>query len=152
MFHMNQNLKIVLAAEPVDLRKSFNGLYTVARNELGEIPGNGALYIFSNRLRNRIKILCFDGTGCRVSTKRLEQGTFSINLWDKLLVYTKHAEMEIDNNLVENAIRPTAIGKRTGSSSAVPERGKPVPSTTPSSKPAENPMTICAMFCHSSHT
>ncbi len=41
MFHMNQNLKIVLAAEPVDLRKSFNGLYTVARNELGEVPENG---------------------------------------------------------------------------------------------------------------
>ncbi len=27
MFHMNQNLKVVVAVEPVDLRKSFNGLY-----------------------------------------------------------------------------------------------------------------------------
>jgi hypothetical protein len=31
MFHMNQNLKVVLAVEPVDLRKSFNGLYAIAR-------------------------------------------------------------------------------------------------------------------------
>ncbi len=38
MFHMNQNLEVVLATEPVDLRKSFNGLYVIARNELGEIP------------------------------------------------------------------------------------------------------------------
>jgi len=37
---------------------------------------------------------------------------YTLNLWDKLLVYTEHAEMEIDNNLVENAIRPTAIGKK----------------------------------------
>jgi len=38
MFHMNQNLKVVLAVDPVDLRKSFNGLYAIARNELGEVP------------------------------------------------------------------------------------------------------------------
>jgi hypothetical protein len=37
---------------------------------------------------------------------------YTLGLWDKLLVYTRHAEMEIDNNLVENAIRPTAIGKQ----------------------------------------
>jgi len=37
---------------------------------------------------------------------------YTLKLWDKLLVYTEHAEMEIDNNLVENAIRPTAIGKK----------------------------------------
>ncbi len=30
MFHMSQNLKVVLAVQPVDLRKSFHGLYAVA--------------------------------------------------------------------------------------------------------------------------
>lgn len=80
MFHMNQNLKVVLAVEPVDLRKSFNGLYAIARSELAEVPENGALFIFSNRTRTRIKVLCFDGTGCWVSVKRLEKGTFS---WPK---------------------------------------------------------------------
>jgi len=78
MFHMNRNLKVVMAVDPIDLRKSFNGLYTIARSELGEVPENGALFIFSNR--TRIKVLCFDGTGCWVSVKRLEQGTFS---WPK---------------------------------------------------------------------
>ena len=80
MFHMNQNMKVMLAVEPADLRKSFNGLYAIASNELGEKPEDGALFVFSNRTRNRIKILCFDGTGCWVSVKRLEQGTFS---WPK---------------------------------------------------------------------
>ena len=77
MLHTNQNLKIVLAVEPADLRKSFNGLYSIASNELGETPEDGAMFIFSNRARTRIKVLCFDGTGCWVSVKRLEQGTFS---------------------------------------------------------------------------
>lgn len=86
MFHMNQNLKVVLAVEPVDLRKSFNGLYAIARNELGDIPENGALFVFSNRSHNRIKVLCFDGTGCWVSVKRLEQGTFS---WPKAAAKNK---------------------------------------------------------------
>ena len=80
MIHMNHTLKVVLAVEPVDLRKSFNGLYSTARNELGEVPEDGALFIFSNRSRNRIKVFCFDGTGCWVSTKRLHEGTFS---WPK---------------------------------------------------------------------
>jgi len=80
MFHMNQNLKVVLAVAPVDLRKSFSGLYAMTRSELGEVPEDGALFIFTNRSRTRVKALCFDGTGCWISAKRLEQGTFS---WPK---------------------------------------------------------------------
>ena len=80
MFHMNQNLKVVLAVKPVDLRKSFHGLYAVAAQQLKEAPEKGALFVFGNRSHDRIKVLCFDGTGCWVSTKRLEKGTFS---WPK---------------------------------------------------------------------
>lgn len=86
MFNMNQRMKVVLAVEPVDLRKSFNGLYEMARNELEEAPEDGALFIFSTRSRTRVNVLCFDGTGCWVSVKRLEEGTFS---WPKGLDKTK---------------------------------------------------------------
>ena len=79
MFPMNQNVKVVLAVRPVDLRKSFHGLYAAAQ-QMKESPEKGALFVFSNRPRNRVKVLCFDGTGCWVSTKRLEKGTFS---WPK---------------------------------------------------------------------
>lgn len=37
---------------------------------------------------------------------------YTLQLWERLIVYTQHPEVEIDNNLVENAIRPTAIGKK----------------------------------------
>lgn len=37
---------------------------------------------------------------------------YALNQWERLQVYTRHGHMEIDNNLVENAIRPTAVGKK----------------------------------------
>ena len=37
---------------------------------------------------------------------------YTLKLWNKLLVYTEHAQVKLDNNLVENAIRSTAIGKK----------------------------------------
>ena len=73
-------LKIYLALELQDMRKSFNGLYAAAENELGSDPREGALFVFCNKRRNRIKTLYFDGTGIWISAKRLETGTFS---WPK---------------------------------------------------------------------
>ncbi len=66
MFHMNQNLKVVLAAEPVDLRKSFNGLYVIARNELGRFL-KMELYLFSPTVHEPESRCCVSmepGAGC----------------------------------------------------------------------------------------
>jgi transposase len=71
------SLKVLLAVEPCDLRKSFNGLHGLAIERLGEDPRQGTLFVFTNRRRTRLKMLCWDGTGLWVLTKRLEQGTFS---------------------------------------------------------------------------
>jgi transposase len=37
---------------------------------------------------------------------------YTLERWDGLNLYLEHGQLEIDNNLVENAIRPTAIGKK----------------------------------------
>lgn len=37
---------------------------------------------------------------------------YALKRWDKLIEYVNHGEVEIDNNLVENAIRPLALGKK----------------------------------------
>ncbi|HEY1424951.1 MAG TPA: IS66 family transposase [Candidatus Acidoferrum sp.] len=37
---------------------------------------------------------------------------YAMGLWTSLQVYLQDGRVEIDNNLVENAIRPTAIGKK----------------------------------------
>lgn len=37
---------------------------------------------------------------------------YALNQWDKLLVYTRHPQVHIDNNLIENSIRPIAVGRK----------------------------------------
>ncbi len=54
----------------------------------------------------------------REKPRQLPKGTFgkaikyTLERWGKLTLYLEHSPLEIDNNLVENAIRPTAIGKK----------------------------------------
>ena len=77
----NGALKIYLAMDPCDMRKSFNGLYELASSQLDTSRlTRDALFVFCNKRRNRIKLLYFDGTGLWVAAKRLERGTFS---WPK---------------------------------------------------------------------
>ena len=77
MLSFSGSLKVLVAVEACDMRKGFNGLHALVSERLGEDPRAGALFVFSNRRHTRIKILCWDGTGLWVLTKRLEQGTFS---------------------------------------------------------------------------
>jgi transposase len=76
MLSFHAQLKVFVATAPCDLRLSFNGLWAVAQTQLGEDPKLGALFVFGNRRRNRLKLLYFDGTGVCVLAKRLEAGTF----------------------------------------------------------------------------
>ena len=77
----NGALKIYLALDPCDMRKSFNGLYDIVSSQLETNRlTREALFVFCNKRRNRIKLLYFDGTGLWVAAKRLERGTFS---WPK---------------------------------------------------------------------
>jgi len=69
--------KIYLAAGVTDMRKSFNGLYGLVVGTLAADPLSGHLFVFCNRRRDRIKVLCFDGSGLWVCAKRLERGTFA---------------------------------------------------------------------------
>ena len=63
----------------VDLRRGFDGLSALVQEAFpGELL-SGALFIFVNRRRNRMKVLCWDGDGLALYYKRLEQGTFRVS-------------------------------------------------------------------------
>jgi transposase len=74
MFACTAATRIFVALDPVDLRQSFNGLCAYVQQRLAEDPLSGHLYLFTNRARNRVKILTFDGSGLWVATKRIEGG------------------------------------------------------------------------------
>jgi transposase len=77
MLSFSGGMRVYVALEACDLRKSFNGLEGSVRERLGEDPRTGALFVFSNRRHTRLKILYWDGSGLWVLVKRLEKGTFS---------------------------------------------------------------------------
>ena len=80
MLSFSGSLKVFVCLEAVDMRKGFEGLQAAVGERLKEEVRSGALFVFTNRRRTRLKILYFDGTGLWLMTKRLEQGTF---FWPK---------------------------------------------------------------------
>ena len=79
MFFPEGHIRVWLYGEPVDMRKSFDGLYALARNGLKQDPLNGQLFAFVNRRATHIKVLYFDRSGWCLWAKRLEAGRFVRN-------------------------------------------------------------------------
>ena len=77
MLNLAAATRAFVATAPVDLRGSFNRLFALTQSVLAQDPLSGHLFVFTNRARNRLKILFWDGSGLWVCAKRLEQGRFS---------------------------------------------------------------------------
>lgn len=58
------------------MRKSFDSLSGLVRSELGKDPVSGAVFVFMNQSRNRLKLLHWEPGGFILYYKRLEKGTF----------------------------------------------------------------------------
>jgi transposase len=71
-------VRVFLAVEPVDLRKSIDGLAAIVRNQWSGDVYSGHLYVFVSRRRDRVKVLFWDRSGFVVYYKRLERGRFRI--------------------------------------------------------------------------
>ena len=76
MFGIGPATRVYLAAGATDMRKGFEGLYGLVRDQLQLEPLSGHIFIFSNAQRNRLKLLFWDGSGLWVCAKRLEKGRF----------------------------------------------------------------------------
>jgi transposase len=69
-------VKVFLASEPADMRRSFDGLAALTKDVIRRDPYSGHLFVFRSRLGDRVKILYWDRSGFVLWYKRLEKGVF----------------------------------------------------------------------------
>jgi transposase len=72
------HVAIYVATGPVDLRWSFDVLSGVVKDRIRQDPRAGALFVFLNKRRTRVKVLFYDRTGYCMLYKRLDVGTFPL--------------------------------------------------------------------------
>jgi len=70
------DIQVYLYADPVDMRKSIDGLSILVEQEMELSPNSEALFVFCNRGRDKIKMLCWERNGFIVWYKRLEKQRF----------------------------------------------------------------------------
>lgn len=68
--------RIMLYSAPINMQKSFDGLVGLVKDELGEDPLSGMLFLFFNRRRNYLKGIFWHRTGYVVVAKKLERGKY----------------------------------------------------------------------------
>lgn len=74
MIQLIPQLQIRLACQPIDFRNGIDGLAAICKRDLEENPFSGTLFVFRNRSGTALKLLCYDGLGFWLVTRRLSQG------------------------------------------------------------------------------
>jgi transposase len=78
MLNFPASVRIFVAREPTDLRRSFDRLAAMATDVLGQDPFSGHIFCFFNRRRDRAKLLLWERGGFWLFYRRLEAGTFGV--------------------------------------------------------------------------
>ena len=78
MISLGTNHRYFLYTEVTDMRKSFDGLSGLVRNQMDKNPLDGDVYIFLNKRRGLIKLLLWDRSVYVIYAKRLERGTYEL--------------------------------------------------------------------------
>jgi len=71
-------VRVYVATQPTDLRKSFDGLSIAVESVLSEDPRSGHLFCFFNRRATQVRVLFWDRTGWCIVAKRLARGRFRL--------------------------------------------------------------------------
>jgi len=75
---LQDNRRYYLHRESTDMRKSFDGLSGLVKQKMELNALGGDVFIFINKRRNQLKLLCWERDGFCVYHKRLEKGTFEL--------------------------------------------------------------------------
>jgi transposase len=76
MLSFSPSVRIFVSTKPVDMRRSFDGLFELVQSTIRQDPYTGHLFLFRSRRGNVIKTLWWDTDGWAIFAKRLESGTF----------------------------------------------------------------------------
>ena len=76
MLKLAEEVKIYLAIDPINMRKSFDGLAALVSDVIQQNPLSGHLFVFRNKAADKIKLLIWDRNGLVIYYKRLERGRF----------------------------------------------------------------------------
>ena len=76
MLSLPASVQIYVCVPPTDMRRGFDGLAQIVRDQMGGDPLSGHLFVFRNKRGDRLKILYWDRDGLALWQKRLEHGTF----------------------------------------------------------------------------
>ena len=88
-------VRVFLAIEPADMRRSLDGLAALTREVLKHDPLSGHLFVFRNRRSDRVKVLVWDRSGLCLWYKRLERGRFTFPAVDGPEVEVEAAELSL---------------------------------------------------------
>lgn len=77
-FGSSSGRRIFLARAPTDMRKSFDTLANLVREDLHADPLAGDVFLFVSKNRQRLKVLTWDVSGFWLCAKRLESGRFAV--------------------------------------------------------------------------
>jgi transposase len=78
MLMLPPSVRVFVAAEPADMRRSFDTLAVLVEQVIRQDPYSGHLFVFRNRTGDRMKILYWDRSGFCLWYKRLEEGVFRL--------------------------------------------------------------------------
>ena len=79
MILLPRAVRVYMATEPTNLRKSFDGLSNDVREVLALDPLSGHVFVLLNRRKNQVKLLIWTRGGFTIVGKRLERGTFAFS-------------------------------------------------------------------------
>jgi len=79
MILLPRAVRVYVASEPCNLRKSFDGLSNEVRAALALDPLSGHVFVFLNRRKNQVKLLVWTRGGFTIVHKKLERGTFAFS-------------------------------------------------------------------------
>lgn len=116
MLNLPTHASIFLCVQPVDLRKSFDGLSGLVESVFDRNVLDGHLFLFVNKRRDRIKALWWDRDGLALWYKKLESH------YPRFFLFTETGQ-SADNF----ARRPASAGRMASVSTRIGPWRRPMP-------------------------